>query len=761
MDEIEVVGEGSTTNGEGSTNLPNDKPISGASVPVNNASDGPETGQETSIETNQPDLTSDNLSTPIETKPDDPLFPTAKYSSTSDSPLQEVALSPTPSEKSSQKPNLGSPVSPLGLAKGQNGNDSSPNVETIGLVKQLKNTSLKVGDIDTAAPFESVKQAVSKFGGIIDWKAHKIQTTEKRKHIEQQLEKTNDEIPLMKKKSKAAEEAKMQVLKELDSTKRFIEELKLDLERAQTKEHEAKQDSELVKLRVEEMEQGITDDSSVAAKTQLEVTQARHAAAVSELATVKNELENLRKDYDLLLSEKDRAVKRARQAASALKDVEKEVENLTIQLMMNKESLESTHAAHLEAEEHRIGAAMAREQDSLNWEQELEQAHKEFEKVSQQIYSTEDQKSKLDTATALLHDLNTDLATYKESKLTQDSPENDIQAPKKNVEKVKEKITKATEEIDYLEMAVSSLKTELEREKVALTAIRQREGMTEVVIASLEAELNRTTSEIALVQTKEREAREKMVELPKQLQKAAQEADQAKSLAQDAREELKKVKETVEQAKAGANTMASRLLAAQKEIEAAKASEKLALAAIDALHGTKNDSELGVTLSFEEYYELSKKAHEAEEAAHTRVAEAISLIDVAKESESKSLSKFEQMTSELAERKRAFDAALQKAEKAKQGKLGVEQDLRKWRAEHEQRRKSGLGVIPKESFEEVKSLKVRPVSPSNQNSRPVLNTVLPESKSNSTETSPEMWSLMKKKKSFFPRIFMLSRKKKT
>ncbi|CAA2953861.1 Hypothetical predicted protein [Olea europaea subsp. europaea] len=631
--------------------------------------------------------------------------------------------------------------------------------------KHLGDVDINSSQIVTAAPFESVKAAVSKFGGILDWKAHRVHTKERRKFIELELEAAKEEIPLYKKQVEDADVAKIQVLKELNSTKRLIEELKLNLERAQTEEHQAKQDSELAKLRVEEMEQGIADEASIAARAQLEVAQARNAAAVSELRAVRDELEQLRKDYTFLITEKDAAVQNAERTVSAAQEVEKSVEDLTIELISAKESLQSVHASHLKADEHRLGAVMAKVEDTANWEKELKEAGDELEKLTQRISLARDLKSKLDTALGSLQDLKAKLAAYMESDSMQETVEEAnlidaledpetktygyikaaVASAEKELKSTKLNIELAKTEANSLKEESTSLKSELEKEKSEIVAYRQREGMASIAIASVEDELTRIKSEIVIVQKKEKEEREKKMELLQKLQEAAKDAERAKTLAQMAQERLQEAKEEAEEAKSGASTMESRLRVVQKEIELAKASEKVAIAAINALQESEsatNDegSPVGLTLSLEEYYDLNKRVHEAEELANRKVDAAISQIEVAKESELRSLSKLQEVDCMMAERKDALEVALNKVEKAKEEKLSVEQELRKWRAEHEQKLFMSKNEKLRNLFQEGES---------------------PNPRTSNTETDPpqEVKSTHKKKK-FFPRIFMFFARKK-
>ncbi|KAL5663828.1 hypothetical protein ACJX0J_023936, partial [Zea mays] len=155
--------------------------------------------------------------------------------------------------------------------------------------------------VDTTTPIESVNVVASKFGGNMNWKTRKTQTTHASDRIVLELDKMKNKISECKHQAEAAEAAKLSVLKEVERTKKLIDEMKHVLEREQAKEVDAKDDLELFQIISQAMEGVDCNDSVV-------------------------------EDYDSLLIETDISInKRDEEALNAYKTYRFTAQNFTAQ----------------------------------------------------------------------------------------------------------------------------------------------------------------------------------------------------------------------------------------------------------------------------------------------------------------------------------------------------------------------------------------------------------------------------------------------
>ncbi|XP_074567027.1 protein WEAK CHLOROPLAST MOVEMENT UNDER BLUE LIGHT-like 1 [Curcuma longa] len=363
--------------------------------------------------------------------------------------------------------------------------------------------------VDTAAPFESVRAAVSKFGGILDGKAEEASSIEKQKQVLLTLKKVQEEILMYQKRFRDEETAKAQVLEELNCFKQLVEGLNLRLEREETLEKQAKQDFELADLRLREVVQGIADDSSVASKAQLDVANERHTSAVAELKSTKGELESIQAAHVSLIRERDIMAEKAADSVAALEGIEQTIQDLALKLVTAKQLLESAHTAHLEAQEQTLVAALSLDIENLLRDKLLNQAEEELQQVSEQILMTNAMKSELAKVSSLLVHLKGELDSRNQA--------------------VSVTNTKGFDEynsIKCLKLQLSSLQSELEKEKASLSTLREREGLTSTSIAFLEAELNRMNTEFELILNKEW-PRDKVTEMEQaKLQQAMKEVEE-------------------------------------------------------------------------------------------------------------------------------------------------------------------------------------------------------------------------------------------
>ncbi|KAK1594671.1 hypothetical protein QYE76_017403 [Lolium multiflorum] len=576
--------------------------------------------------------------------------------------------------------------------------------------------------VDTAAPIDSVKGAVGKFGGILDWRevsdlylddlpvALSLSVTaiaansltecllQRRQRVQEELGKVAGEKAEHQRQTRAAEAGRADARRDLAGATGEIDDLWLSVKRAQIAQAQARKDADLAKLRLRKTEK------RAAARAELAGVRERHAAARAELGEVRKELGALRKERDAVAAEAGAAAARARETAGEAVAAGEAVREAAEELAAVKAELESARGAHDVAEEKRLRLAMAWQEEKVQWQNELEEGEQEARRLRDELLAAGELESKVAAASEQLANLRAELfACAVEGASAEDTaaagaPSAKLANARKELEEVKTSVEKAQDEAKILRVAAASLHADLEKEKAELAAVRRKEEATSASIPPLEEELGRLTSELTEAQARARDSGEERSRKPEQLSEARREAERAKASAQAAQEEIAVAREEARVAKAAVQTMEARLEAVMREILAANASAETATASADALVQQQDNKsgavEGGVALAAEEYEELSRRARETEEVAGKRVVEAVKLIKEAKDAEVRSLEKLTQLTKQTEQRRQALQAATAEAEEAELCKAEAERELRQLQAEQRRARGSAGGESP-------------------------------------------------------------------
>ncbi|MFS7928956.1 putative WEB family protein [Helianthus anomalus] len=586
---------------------------------------------------------------------------------------------------------------------------------------------VEVGEIDTRAPFQSVKDAVNLFGEgafsgekvaikkIKPHSAERVLVKETKLHLAQK------ELYKLKERLNSAETTKTGALTELERAKRTVDDLKKKLETVNAAKEAAIKAAEAANSQAKQFETGETN-SNGGLKQDLDNTKQQYAVVFTELDAAKQELTRIRHDREAALEEQNAAVKQETEAELIKKVNLDRAGEISKEIMSVRKTIEQVKLVTMEAQQEQEKVFEEKNVQKLSHKAALEESAKKLLALREQFNPemSKDLETQYEQTMSEIKRLQTEMENLRASDL------DSLKTVTLELDGAKESLQKMVEEENTLKKLLESLKVELENVKKEHEELKATGVETEAVVANLNSKLHKSKIELenaCVEEAKVTAASDEMMQTVQQLisesEKAKRESEEMKAKAEELKKEAEAMGIALEEAE-------SKLKVALMEAEEAKKAESKALEDIktisertDAARASTSESGSKITISQEEFDALCRKVEESEKLAEMKVEAAKAQVEAVRASEKEAMKKLEATQKEIDELKAATEAALKRAESAEAAKKAVEGELKRWREREQKKAAEAAALILQETqMQQQQQTQSLPSTPNHKQSPP-------------------------------------------